>query len=221
MRVWVTRSQPGAAATAGRLTDLGHEPLIAPLLEVRQIAVEPDPSGVSAVVFTSANAIRPFEPGFRDLPVFAVGEATAQAALKAGFTEVHAGAGDVAALGAVIAAALPPGALVLHPCAVERAGDLETPLAEAGIRLWAAPVYETVFAPADEAVLAALGGAEAILLHSAKAARALNALLATRSTPAVRVLCLSAAVADALDRGKIADVASATLPNDTALLNLL
>jgi uroporphyrinogen-III synthase len=221
MRVWVTRSRPGADTTAQRLTEAGHDPLVAPLLQVRQIALEPDPSGVSAIAFTSANAIRAFEPGFRDLPVFAVGEATAQAALKAGFTDVHAGAGDVAALGAVIAAALPPGALVLHPCAFERAGDLETPLAQAGIRLWAAPVYETVFAPADEAVLAALAVAEIILLHSAKASRALNALLATRSTPASRALCLSAAVADALEGGKIADVAFATLPNDTALLNLL
>jgi uroporphyrinogen-III synthase len=221
MKVWVTRSQPGAATTADRLTALGHEPLVAPLLQVRQFTVEPDPSGVSALAFTSANAIRAFEPGFRDLPVFTVGETTAQAALKSGFTDVHAGPSDVAALGALIVAALPPGALVLHPCAVERAGDLETPLAAAGIRLWATPVYETVYAPVDAAVLAALAAAEAVLLHSAKAARALNALMDAHPAPARRILCLSAAVAGAVDCGKMPDVAFATLPNDGALLNLL
>ena len=223
MRVWVTRTQSGADATAARLKELGHEPLVAPLLAVWPLEAKADLMRVSALAFTSANAVRAFDRAGRDpdMPVFAVGEATAQAALIAGYTDVHAGPSDVAALGVLIGAVLPDGAVVLHPCAAERAGDLEAPLAAAGLILRAVPVYETVPAPSDAAILAAMGSAEAILLHSPKAARALKALLERHSTPAARLLCLSPAVAAALQGGKIPAVALATLPNDTALLNLL
>lgn len=222
MRVWVTRTEPGAAATAKRLRDLEHEPVVAPLLAVRKLRFDIRP-GAAALAFTSANAVRAFAaaPEHLALPVFAVGEATAQAARDAGYRDVRPGPADVAALGQLIARSLPPGAGVLHPCATERAGDLASPLQAAGLRLEAAPVYETVVAEPDAAILDALGSSEAVLLHSPKAARALNGLLIGRPASIRRALCLSQAVADALDGGKIADVAFATLPNDTALLNLL
>ena len=219
MKIWVTRTQPGAAATAERLVQLGHEPLVAPLLTVRRLEAPLDMTGVSAIALTSANAGEGLAGG--DTPVFAVGEATAHAALKAGFSDVHSASGDVAALGVMIAASLPPGAVVLHPCAAERAGDLAAPLAAAGIELRAVAVYETVAAPADAPIIAALAQASAVLLHSPKAARALKSLLERHSTPVGTAFCLSQAVADALVGGKIPNVAVATLPNDTALLNLI
>ena len=219
MKVWVTRTQPGAAATAERLAVLGHEPLVAPLLVVRPLEAELDLSGVAALAFTSANAVRRVGDGA--LPVFAVGEATAHAALSAGYADVHSASGDVAALGRLIAASLPPGAVVLHPSAAERAGDLETPLAAAGLTLRATPVYETVAAPADAAVVAALAQADVVLLHSPKAARVLKTLLAQHSSGLKQAICLSKTVAEALGVGKIPAVAVATLPNDTALLNLM
>ena len=56
--VWVTRAQPGAAATAERLRAMGYEPLVAPLLEVRTLPGGPiDLTGVAALAFTSASGI--------------------------------------------------------------------------------------------------------------------------------------------------------------------
>lgn len=223
MKVWVTRSAPGALATAARLSDLGHEPLVAPVLVVAPLDVRLDLTGVGALAFTSANAVRAYAAltPRRDLPVWTVGVSTAQAARQAGFERVEAGDGDVADLGVRIAADLPPGAMVMHPCALELAGDLASPLAAAGISLRPAPIYQTVIAGLNAAIRAALASADVVLLHSPKGARALNQLLAARPTAIGRALCLSQAVAAALDVGKIPTVASASLPNETALLKLL
>ena len=220
MRVWVTRTQPGAQATADRVIALGHEPLVAPLLIVRNLPSAPSLVGCDALAFTSANAVRAFGGRGLDLPVFAVGAATACAARAAGYADVRAGPADVAALAPLIALTLPTGRRVLHPCAVETAGDLAGPLASAGHSLLAVPVYETV-PTAGPSTLKALAEADAILLHSPRAARALVDLVTLGSGPEKRVLCLSHAVAVALSSIKIGRVYLAALPNDSALLNLL
>lgn len=219
MKVWVTRTQPGAEATAQRLRDLDFEPLIAPLLTIEPLAADLDIAGAAALAFTSPHAIVP--PVDAELPVFAVGPATAQAALKAGYLDVHVGPSDAAALGLLIAGSLPPGAMVLHPCALERAGDMAPPLSAAGLTLRAVPVYRSVFARRDSSIALALTEAQAVLLHSPKGARALNALLSDRPGPPLRALCLSQAVAQSLDERNFSSVAYPALPNDTALLKLL
>ncbi len=43
-RIWVTRAEPGAEATAARLRALGHAPLVASLLGVRLL---PPPDGAA------------------------------------------------------------------------------------------------------------------------------------------------------------------------------
>ncbi len=223
MKVWVTRSAPGAEATAERLRDLGHEPIVAPVLVVAPLDLRLDLSGIEALAFTSANAVRAYAAlsPRRDFPVWTIGVSTAQAARQAGFERVASAEGDVADLGLRIAADLPRGAVVMHPCALELAGDLATPLAAVGIVLRPAPIYQTVIAAVNGAIRAALASADVVLLHSPKGARALNQLLAAHPTAIGRALCLSPAVAGALDVGKIPTVTSAALPNDTALLKLL
>ncbi len=223
MKVWVTRSAPGAQATAARLRDLGHEPVVAPVLVVAPLDVRLDLGGIDALAFTSANAVRAYASltPRRDFPAWTVGVSTALAAREAGFGAVTAGEGDVADLADRLIADLPRGAMVLHPCALELAGDLASPLAAAGIALRPAPIYQTVIAAADGAILAALKSADVVLVHSPKGARALNRLLAAHPATRMRALCLSPAVAAALDDGNLQTVASAALPNDTALLKLL
>ena len=100
-KIWITRAQPAADATAERVRALGHEALVAPLLAVRPLSgVEVDLSGIAALAFTSANGVRAFADlsGERSLRVFAVGAATAQAARAAGFKLVLSADGDVEAL---------------------------------------------------------------------------------------------------------------------------
>ncbi|PXA92809.1 uroporphyrinogen-III synthase, partial [Caulobacter sp. D5] len=96
-RVWITRARPGAEATAARLSALGFTPLIDPLLEVRDLPWTANLAGVGALAFTSRNGVAAFAriSGERGLPVFAVGDATAEVAAEAGFTRIESAQGDV------------------------------------------------------------------------------------------------------------------------------
>ena len=104
--VWITRAQPGAARTADRVQALGFTPLIAPLLAVQSLSPSIDLDGMGSLAFTSVNGVASFAALSveRDLPVFAVGDATAQAARDAGFATVVSASGDVEDLERAIAA---------------------------------------------------------------------------------------------------------------------
>jgi uroporphyrinogen-III synthase len=220
--VWVTRARPAAEATADRLRERGHRPLVAPLLEIRRLEVRLDPDGVGALAFTSANAIASADFTGFDVPVFTVGAATAEAARRAGFSRVEAASGDVAALASLIAVRREGfRGPVLHPSATEPAGDLAGLLAAAGVPARSVPVYETVPAALPTAAVAeAWPNLFAVLLHSAKAARRLAEIAAGWSASEARLLCLSDAVARALgDAGR--RVAVAERPDEASLLNLL
>ncbi len=145
MRVWVTRTQPAADATAARLRALGHDPVVDPVLDVQPIEAAIDLAGVDALAFTSRNGVEAFAALTREgraLPVFTVGDATADAARACGFTTVHSAEGDVAALAERIASAH-PGA-VLHAAAREPAGDLAGLLRKRGVAARTVAVYDTV-----------------------------------------------------------------------------
>src|SRR4051812_16935975 len=98
------------------------------MLDIRNLDnVAIDLTNVQAVLFTSANGVRAFAAAERrrDIPAFAVGEATAAAARLAGFTTVDTAGGDVAALADLVRERLTParGAL-LHAAGSAVAGDL-------------------------------------------------------------------------------------------------
>lgn len=202
--VWITRAEPGASQTARRLSALGHASLLAPLLTVAALPLpEPDLSGVGALAFTSANGVRAFAAltQRRDLPVYAVGGATASAAAAHGFSLAGQGDDGVAAMARLILSQreLPRGR-ILHPSAREPAGDLAGLLRQAGIGAKQLAVYEST--PAKElpepAQLALEQGAIcAVLVHSPRAARTLEILSRTDRVRAqlssVRVFGLSPA----------------------------
>ncbi len=200
-------------------------PLALALPEVAPLAgVVPDLTGVGALAFTSANGVRVFadlDPD-RGLPVFVVGQATAQAARAAGFRQVFSADGDVDALARGLAGRAGEfRGSVLHLSAAEPAGDLTGALAAAGVSARRQAIYETqpLTPPRDEIERALK--AEAVLLHSPRAARQLALLLRGREARHLRALCLSRAVARPLARAKIGERAFAPLPMEAALLNLI
>lgn len=227
-RIWVTRASPGAEATAARLRAMGLAPLVDPLLEVRDLSPVLDLAGVAALAFTSVNGVAAFarKEADRTRRVFTVGDRTARAAHEAGFANVASAEGDVEALAALIVgqAGRLDGA-VLHPCALEPAGDLVSPLVAAGLVARRIAVYETLAREPAATTLAGLDGLDAVLLHSPRAARKLCEILARRPAPGLRALCLSQAVAQPLEArvqaGGLASVVFAPHPNETALLDLL
>jgi uroporphyrinogen-III synthase len=227
-RIWITRALPGAEETAARLRAMGLPPLVDPLLAVVPLSPAIDLEGVAALAFTSVNGVEAFARlcADRSRSVFAVGDRTARAAKDAGFGEVASADGDVEALAALIVArsARIDGA-VLHPSALEPAGDLISPLVAAGLTARRVAVYETVERDPDPATLAELGTMAVVLLHSPRAARKLARVLEAHPAPSLRALCLSPSVAGALGTaeqdGRLASVASAPHPTETALLELL
>ena len=224
-RIWITRTQPGADATAQRVRALGHEAVVAPLLSVRMLPdVVVDLRGVAALAFTSANGVRAFADasGERGLKVFAVGATTAQAARAAGFKSVLSADGDVEALAEGIAARR--GELrgaVLHPGAAEPAGDLAGALDTHGVDARCLVLYETVPVDLDADVAERLGQSDAVLLHSARAAQVLAKLLRAHPAPRMRALGLSKAVVKPLARVPMAGKAFPPFPLEGALLNLI
>jgi uroporphyrinogen-III synthase len=223
LRVWITRAQPAADATAGRLRAMGHEALVAPLLNIRPLDdVALDLSRVGAIAFTSANAIPAFSAltTERGLPVYAVGEATAAAARAAGFAAVIASDGDVHALAHLITAEGAPDGLVLHPGALEPAADLAAILTAIGIAARNLPVYRT---EAASALPPSVGSEppDAVLLHSPKAARTLAALIPARWPSAMDAFCLSPACGAPLVGLGFRRLEAARFPNEPALLTLL
>ena len=228
-QVWVARASPGAEATAARVSAAGHGVLVAPVLAVRPLpGAKVRLEGVDALAFTSANAVRAFtrlEPR-RDLTAFCVGAATADAAREAGLSAVSAD-GDATALSATIAAALPAGAEVVHPCGADLAGDLAGLLAGSGVRLRPLPLYQTVAAealPADVAAALDASALDVVLIHSPKAGRVVAGLLAAvtpSSLAGMRVLAISPAALAPLEALPFAALRSAIRPDETALLALL
>jgi len=215
--VLILRPRPGSIATTARAAALGWHSVSTPLFTIAAIGWSPPPaSDYDAVMMTSANAARRGGAGlagYRRLPLYAVGQATADAARDAGFTEIRSGVGDSAAL--VARAAADRIGRMLHLAGRER-----REAAHRGIVIDRRVVYgaDAVDALPDEA-RAALGDGAIALLHSPRAA-ALFANLIDRAGIArssIRVAAISAAALEAAGAGW-GGAGAADQPTDAALL---
>ena len=131
MQLLVTRPEPDGSRQAKALTALGHTVLLEPLLEITfeaDGALEFD--GVQGVIATSRNGLRALEaaggPAPVDLPLYAVGEASARKARELGFKNVHEGAGDGTGLVELVCEEASPGeGALLHLAGDHLATDLK------------------------------------------------------------------------------------------------
>jgi len=217
-RIWIARAQPGADETARRVRALGREAVVAPVLQTRALPARLDLADAGALAFTSRNGVAAFAAltDERHLPVFAVGDATAEAARAAGFPEVVSADGDVRALAVLIAGRPPPEGAVVHLGAREPAGDLIGDLSARGVAVRACPIYETVWTS-----LATPEAWDAVLVHSPRAALAVARRLAGRDLSGRLALAISEAAAAPLRAFNFKLVAAAPFPNEAALLKLV
>ena len=228
MRIALTRPQADAERSAKTLRAQGHDVLVAPLMRVEPIAA--DLSGNwSAVVVTSANAPGALsEPrALAKLPLFAVGERSAQAARAAGFANITSADGDVHDLARLIVARHCDAKPLLYLAGEDRAADLVGALARHGIKVDMRIVYRAVTAPFPTALTDALraGTLDAVLHYSKRSAE--NYIAGARGAGimqaalAVRHVCLSAQVAAPLQAAGATNVAVAKHPGEPALVELL
>lgn len=231
MRVLVTRPEPDASGLVRALEALGVDSLLAPLMEIHDRPQAVSLDGVQAILATSANGVRAFArcEARRDLPLFAVGAATAETACAAGFRAVDTAGGDVHALGARVEQALDPakGAL-LHIAGTVTAGDLAGRLAASGFEVRRAVLYEA--RPVERlpaAVVEAIRGGEidGVLIFSPRTARAFVTLVrearVAASLQGSTAYCLSEAVAAESAALGWRRILVAESPDQQALLSLV
>jgi uroporphyrinogen-III synthase len=216
MRLWVTRSQPGAERTAEALREMGHEPVVQPVLDVQLLDVDINLASATAIAFTSGHAVGAFAlaSARRDLPVYVTGQGTAAQAWAAGFSDVRSADGDASDLARLIIGDSP--GEVFWPCAEEPARDLAFDLAEAGIACASLAVYRTVQSNAPPP-----HGVEGLLIHSARAAVAVARVLPPEQSVRLILFALSAAAAQPLLDRPFQRVAIAPRPEELALLGLI
>lgn len=227
-RVLVTRPEPGASATAARLEAMGFAPVVLPLTQI--VAMVPDkPARCDAVIATSPNALRNASAEFLapllDRRLFAVGEATASAARRAGFDNVVAAAGTAIDLAALIGQEMAAGASLLHIAGRERTQGFEQDLERRGFMVEIVETYradEIIYQ--DDYIIEHLSGAPlwGALALSERAGMMLAALTQRpqvgKHFEKTRFFCISAKVGATLGSRQIL---VAEQPSEEAVLALL
>lgn len=210
----------------------GHTVLVAPLIEIRfadgpEISLE----GVQAILATSSNGVHAMarRSRMRDVPLFAVGAQTAQAARDAGFSTVKSADGDARALAvATVNWAKPNAGALLHAAGAEIKGDLAESLRSAGFEVRTEVLYDAIGVnelSADALMALKAGNLDTVLLFSPRSARifsdcVVKAGVAERCVP-LSALCISPAAADAVAALPFRAVHVAKRPDQEALLSLL
>jgi len=232
VRLLVTRPAPDAERTAAALRARGHAVIVAPLLRIEPLKdAEIGPGPWAAVLVTSANAAAAIaahkaSAALRSLPVFAVGERSAEAMRAVGFANVVSAGGDAADLARRVAAQLKSGAPLLHLAGADRSGDLAGALGAQGFAVCTVVVYRAVAAAelppaAAEAFAAGIDGVLHFSRRSAKAYLHTTRKLGDVALNAPTHFCLSAQVAEPLVRAGAGRVRIAPQPTKAALIALI
>ena len=218
LKLLILRPLDGAKQTEQRARKRGLDAVIDPLFVIEPVAwTAPEAGNFDALLLTSANAVRCGGAAletYRSLPVLAVGEKTAAAAMEAGFHVEKTGSSCARDLLHQLEGAAYHRILWL-------AGKQHTDLPAVAQQLTIVPVYQSRAMPLGQQAQACLAEESIILLHSARSAQHFVAELDRLGLPKNRqhLLAFSAKVAKAAGPGW-KSVQSADHPDDDALLAL-
>lgn len=250
MRVLVTRPEPDGERTARRLSGLGHKTVRMPLFEtVITASVDdlPTAAEISGLIATSARAFAMFQTGdvirsgLANVPIHAVGAATAQAAIEAGFLDVRDGGGTAQALSQTLGYAWQHARKEAEPAdpenrttsivyiaGVPRTPFIETALIAENIDHSVVECYKMMKISYSTDILKSdilSPVPDVVLLYSANAARRFSALAAPQELREMlsltRFLCLSPAIAAELPQNWQARAIVAERPDEASLLESL
>ncbi|MDG6094739.1 uroporphyrinogen-III synthase [Acetobacter sp. AN02] len=227
--VLITRPEPGLSATAEAVRALGWNPVAAPALIIRPATLSGITRRFQAVLITSGQSL----PALRvldcpDIPLFTVGDATAERARAAGFTQVRSASGDADSLATLIRHSLDPesGSLLLLSGAGQGT-DLATRLRHDGFRIIRRVAYRTLpeTTPPPEALQVLQNGAlTAVMVFSSASARATILMLqnhAPQLLPCLRGIAISARAGNILAAAGLPDVRAASRPDTPSMLKEL
>ena len=221
MVILVTRPEPGATRTAEHLRHLKLSPYILSLSKTVQLPVLRQDFSCDAVIATSESA---FLYGNLDLieklrgkPLYVVGKHTAEAAKKAGFSDVVLAAPDAKTLGHKIERA--PSDRILYLAGHVRRPDLEDELRQKYKYFETIEIYDTIpIKLDDEQKLKIPQKIDIVMLYSAMAAAGLKQISGYINQSTV-LLCLSVRIANAVPKTFLNAPVIAYEPNEDAMLD--
>lgn len=208
--VLITRPQPVADEFAEKLRRDGYTAYVAPMMEYVSVAADlADLAPYQAVVFTSAQAIQAFAglSRERNIPVLAVGDATASTALRAGFKQVYSAKGNSVDVASLIRGEASKLGLknVLHLCSADTPDDIGAAVKGLGVAVERLPIYKAqLVSDIPEDVTAAMrrGAVDVVLVFSTRTAENLTRLMVKRdlrsASAKMEIICISDQVARAV-----------------------
>lgn len=232
MRALITRPETDAKNLQAELRRQGIAWLHEPMLTIERMTdVSIDILGAQGFLFTSSNGVHAFASicEERDLPAYAVGDATARECRSCGFTDVHSASGDVDALANyVIEHCEPMAGQLIQIAGSVGAGDLSGALRAAGFVVYRIPLYEAHPATSiSDSTQTALrqGRLDAALFFSPRTAATFVSLAQgaglENACRTVDAFCLSPAVAKRVGNLPWRRVLIAAEPTQVALLAIL
>lgn len=218
MRVLVTRAQDDAARTAARLTALGHEALIAPLMAIVPTGHAAPNDVFDAILATSVHAlafVSRLPPALSAAPWLVVGERLARALAERGWGTPEVVACDVAALTAAIDERYPEPFRFLYLAGRNRKPDLERALRARGHDVVTVETYATDAVAQWDADIRSV---DAVLHYSRRSAERFVSVAGDAGQQ--RHIAISAdAAAPLLAQGWRVEIAAT--PDEDAMLGLL
>jgi uroporphyrinogen-III synthase len=208
--------------------------MLAPLLRIEQLAADLGPGPFAAVLTTSANAARAIAgharlAELRKVPLYTVGQRSAEAARAVGFAIAHCDEGDAHELIEMVARELAGSALpLLYLAGEDRSADLAKELGVHGLHVRTVVVYRAAPAerlPRESEQAIAASELDGVLHYSRRSA---DAFLRCADAAGLREralmlmhFCLSQHVAAPLTEAGATDVRIAARPDEAALLELV
>jgi uroporphyrinogen-III synthase len=229
-RVLVTRAREDAERTAIRLRELGHAPLLSPILEIVATGARIPQGSYDAVLATSAKGLEHAQGdlgALRAITLHCVGMRTARAAEAFGWRPSLV-AGNAKALLPLLRARYREPARFLYLAGRDRQDELENALRDAGHIVTVVETYEARAASAltEEAIKAIETGTVDAALHYSRRSAEIFLALARAAGPTEKLrgfthLALSADVATPLEQELGITVHVAEKPDEEHLLQLL
>ncbi|MEM7042103.1 MAG: uroporphyrinogen-III synthase [Pseudomonadota bacterium] len=228
--VLITRPEESARRIRQDLEAKGYATLVEPMLTIERLGSMARLSeNVQAIVLTSAHAVKALNAEAKELPVFAVGKATTEAAQVEGCAQVISGDGDGADLARLIGEQLrPEGGVILHVAGEHVRDDLNRILEDQGFKIHREIVYRAHASTGlSKAVTQAWQAREiaAVLLFSPRTAEILVHLLIEHGladhVDRTTAICVSESTATPCRTLDWRTICLAARPNREALIRAL
>lgn len=217
--VILTRPLADSRALAAELAAYGIECILSPVMEIRPLSVTlPVMDGLEGLIVTSRHALPACLP-LKHLPLYAVGEHTAQTARDSGFT-VAAQAETAEALLPLI----PPAKPLVYASGETVRLDFTAHLPH--VRRVVTYRAESAAGLSKETVAAITSGtASGVAFYSPRAAEIFSGMLQdaglSGSCATLTAFCLSGAIAQCCTRLGWSDIRTAAAPTQAAMISLL